>query len=209
MRRPDSIPAIIPLSLFEAMRNLDTPVDDGLDDVAQEIVVKRLGLSATVAAQIERFRAAADDGDPVPTGEVIQIFRLVSRRQDASLVFADAGRRAARYSARRSALPVRALLSASPGFVRRPLGYRSARRVSGRYLGADLRVRQRTAEVVVPVPLSIEAVPDGRACAFYGAAFGELLRLLTGFEGAMIHDECRGRGGASCHWRAARAEGYA
>ena len=47
-----SIPvaAVIPLSLLEAIRNLDTPVEDGLDERSPELVAKRLGLSSTVAA---------------------------------------------------------------------------------------------------------------------------------------------------------------
>ena len=55
-----SVPALIPLSLLEAIRNLDTPVEDGLDELAEEIVVRRLGLSATVAAQIQRYRQSAE-----------------------------------------------------------------------------------------------------------------------------------------------------
>ena len=54
-----TVPALIPLSLLEAMRNLDTPVEDGLEELAEEIVVRRLGLSPTVAAQIQRYRQAA------------------------------------------------------------------------------------------------------------------------------------------------------
>ncbi len=49
-----AIPTIIPMSLLEALRNLDTPVEDGLEELAGEIVNKRLGLSQTVAAQIAR-----------------------------------------------------------------------------------------------------------------------------------------------------------
>jgi hypothetical protein len=51
-------------------------------------------------------------------------------------------------------------------------------------------------------------MPDGGACSFYGAAFVELLRVLTGFEGAMAHDRCRGRGDDSCHWKATPVAGY-
>ena len=54
------IPAFIPLSLLEAIRNLDTPLEDGLDELSPEIVSKRLGLSPTVAAQIERYRSEAE-----------------------------------------------------------------------------------------------------------------------------------------------------
>jgi len=37
----------------------------------------------------------------------------------------------------------------------------------------------------------------------YAAAFAELLRLLVGFEGAMLHVACRATGGDRCEWRAA------
>jgi hypothetical protein len=57
-------------------------------------------------------------------------------------------------------------------------------------------------------PLSILAVPDGSACAFYGSAYGELLRCLTAFEGAMLHASCRSRGDDACVWQTAPAEVY-
>jgi hypothetical protein len=57
-------------------------------------------------------------------------------------------------------------------------------------------------------PLSILAVPDGAACAFYGSAYGELLRCLLAFEGAMLHERCRSRGDDACVWRSAAAEVY-
>ena len=43
-------PAVVPLSLLEALRNLDTPVGDGLEELAGEIVAKRFGLSGTSRA---------------------------------------------------------------------------------------------------------------------------------------------------------------
>jgi len=88
-------PAIVPLSLLEALRNLDTPVGDGLDELAGEIVAKRFGLSSTVAAQIQRYQDAHRRGLPVPADETVGVFRLVGRRPDSALVYADAGRRAA------------------------------------------------------------------------------------------------------------------
>jgi hypothetical protein len=57
-------------------------------------------------------------------------------------------------------------------------------------------------------PLSILAFPDGAACAFYGSAYGELLRALTDFEGAMVHEQCRSRGEEACVWGTAAAEVY-
>jgi len=201
-------PAIVPLSLLEALRNLDTPVGDGLEELAGEIVAKRFGLSSTVAAQIQRYQEAYRRGVMVPLDETVGVFRLVGRRPDAALVYADGGRRAARYAARGVSLPARSLMIATPGFLRRRVGAGAATRASRRIFGAMLAIRGRTAEAVIEHPLSLRALPDGQACSFYGAALAELLRVLTGFEGAMVHMRCRGRGDDTCRWQAAAAEGY-
>ena len=57
-------------------------------------------------------------------------------------------------------------------------------------------------------PLSIVALPTGEACLFYGSAYLEMLRALTGFEGALLHPHCRSRGDGDCHWHTAVAEVY-
>jgi hypothetical protein len=36
----------------------------------------------------------------------------------------------------------------------------------------------------------------------------ELLRVASGFEGAMVHERCRARGDELCVWRGALPEGY-
>jgi hypothetical protein len=72
----------------------------------------------------------------------------------------------------------------------------------------ELRSPAQGTEVRMADPLSILAVPDGAACAFYGSAYGELLRCLTAFEGAMLHERCRSRGDDACVWRSAAAEVY-
>src|SRR5437867_6310042 len=43
--------SIVPLAVLEAVRNLDTPVEDGLSEFAEELLSKRLGLSATVRSE--------------------------------------------------------------------------------------------------------------------------------------------------------------
>lgn len=203
-----SVPALIPLSLLEAIRNLDTPVEDGLEELAEEIVVRRLGLSPTVAAQIQRYRQAADKGGSVELEETISVLRLIGRRSDAPLVFADAGRRAARYAARSRARSSRTLARVSPGGMARRWALRSAARLSRRIFGGELRPRPHDVEVRMTAPLSIDALPTGEACVFYGAVYQELLRALTGFEGALIHEHCRSRGEEACVWRTAVAEVY-
>jgi hypothetical protein len=203
-----AVPAIIPLSLLEAIRNLDTPVEDGLEELAEEIVVRRLGLSPTVAAQIQRYRQAADRDVAIDQDEVVSVLRLVGRRPDAPLVFADAGRRAARYAARSGARPARTLARVSPAGVGRRIALRAAARLSRDVFGGDLRAQSQGSEVSMRDPLSILAFPDGAACAFFGSVYGELLRDLTAFEGAMLHEQCRSRGGEACVWRSAAAELY-
>ena len=47
--------SIVPLAVLEAVRNLDTPVEDGLSEFAEELLSKRLGLSATVAMQLREY----------------------------------------------------------------------------------------------------------------------------------------------------------
>jgi hypothetical protein len=202
-----TVAALIPLSLLEALRNLDTPLEDGLADLSPEIVAKRLGLSGTVAAQIERYQEGMERDEPVTRAEALGVFRLVGRRPDAALAFADAGRRAARHAARGAGSTL-ALARVAPAGFGRSLGLRSARKVAARRFEAEVRAAGAAIEARMPSPLSIEALPDGSACIYFGALFAELLRCLGGFEGAMTHDRCRARGDQLCAWRWAAAEGY-
>ena len=124
----------------------------------------------------------------------------MGRRQDAPLVFADAGRRAARYAARRVA--TEALARVSPNVLGRRLAARAAGRGAREVFDAELSFTGGLAEAKVVGGVAVEAWPGGEACAFHDAAFAELLRILTGFEGIMRHVECRARGAAACVWRA-------
>lgn len=201
-----SVHAIIPLSLLEAIRNLDTPVEDGLEELAGEMVSKRLGLSPTVAAQIARYSEAARKDGRVPGDEALSVFRLVDRRPDAALIFADGGRRAARHGLKAGS--VRSLVASAPGFVGRAVGIRRAASAARRILGAELRMHGAVAAAKVESPLSAQVALSGKGCAFYGAAFGELLRYQIGFEGVMIHERCRSRGDTVCEWRGTHTGGY-
>src|SRR6185295_17267526 len=122
-----------------------TPLDDGLAaELASETIAKRLGLSTTVAAQIERYREMAERRDPVSVEEVVQVFRLVGRRPDATLVYADAGRRAARYAVRGKGRPLGAVGGVLPRGVRRKMGIERARKLAQRVFLVDLVVDPST-----------------------------------------------------------------
>jgi hypothetical protein len=183
--------SIVPLAVLEAVKNLDTPVEDGLTEFADELLVKRLGLSPTVQMQLDEFEQLVRKDARVEPAHVEALLRLVGRRPDADLVFADAGRRAARRAVKRMS------------GVTRLFGHVAARRAARAVLGAELGFDHRLPIARVSDPIAIQATPDGAACAFYGAGLVELLRLLVGYEGAMLHVTCRARGGSGCEWRAA------
>lgn len=199
--------AIIPLSLLQAVRNLDTPLDDGLAELPAETVTRRLGMSTTVAAQIERYREAADENRPVPAEDIVQIFRLVGRRPDAPLVYSDAGRRAARLAARRER-PSRTAGWVLPRGVRRRMGERRAARIGSRIFGLTVDRDAPGIGLRLTESLATVAGATGPGCYFYSALLGELLRVTAGFEGAMVHERCFARGDQACQWRTAEAEGW-
>jgi predicted hydrocarbon binding protein len=140
--------------------------------------------------QLTEFEELVRKDARVDDAHVEALLRLVGRRPDADLVFADAGRRAARRAVKR--------MSA----ISRIFGHAAARRASRAVLGAELAWDQRMPVARVSDPIAIQATPDGAACGFYGAGLVELLRLLVGYEGAMVHVACRARGGTGCEWRA-------
>ena len=191
--------SIVPLAVLEAVKNLDTPVEDGLSEFAEELLSKRLGLSPTVAMQLREYEGMVRRDAPADQAHVEALLRLVGRRPDADLVFADAGRRAARRAVRRLFPLTRLAARATPSVF----GYLAARRAARAVLAAELRRESHVLVARVADALALHATPDGAACGLYGAAFTELLRLLVGFEGAMLHVSCRATGGGQCEWRAA------
>src|SRR5258705_13815454 len=131
--------SIVPLAVLEAVKNLDTPVEDGLTEFADELLVKRLGLSTTVQMQLTEFEQLVRKDARVEPAQVEALLRLVGRRPDADLVFADAGRRAARRAVRRMSGLARLAVQQPP----RLFGHRAARRAARVVLGADLEREQR------------------------------------------------------------------
>lgn len=198
---PAASHSILPLSLLEAMRNLDSPSDEEVAEYVDELLKKRLGLSDTVAAQIGRYEDVVKRDGTVASGELEQILRLVGRRTDAALVFADGGRRAARRAMRRLAGTTQWGARSLPRALRRRIGFRGARRAALEVFDAVLARRGADAVATLEAAEAIRATPDGAACAFYAAALAELLRHLVDFEGSMDHTSCRSRGDERCEWR--------
>ena len=187
------------MTILEAIQHLDAPTHDGLEEFHYELAVKRLGMSDTVAAQIERFLRLADRGRRVEAEEAAALFRLAGRRNDAGLVFADAGRQAGRRAMRSTAGSGALGLRGMPGFARNGLGFAIARRAA-RIFDAILDRTEGLTFAVIPDPPSALTTPHAVGCGFYGSAIAAILRDLTDFDGAMFHVKCRSRGDAECRW---------
>ncbi len=192
----DVLPVLVPLSLLEAIRNLDTPIEDGLGELQPEHASKRLGLSSTVAAQISRYTEQAQRGEPLPRAEVASVLRLVGRRADAPLVLANAGRRRARRAVGGDSAPARRPRN---GMSRR-LAERRARTLGRETFGVSVEFPERLPVAQADEPVTIEAWPDGSACELFAAGLAELSRLVLGLEGVMRHVNCRARGDGTCRW---------
>lgn len=196
------VPAALPLSLLEAMRALDVPRPDALDETHGELAAKRFGLSRTVEAEIARLERLTRREDAVPGQEFAALQRLVARRPDAALVFSEAGRRAARRAVKDLAASARLARRLAPGGAGTWLGLRLARGIARTTFGVQLDASAHPARATLDGPLAAVSDP-GPACSFIGSALAELLRRLTSFDGAMLHVTCRSRGAASCAWTAA------
>ena len=204
---PTQTSAIVPLAVLQAVRTIDQQGPERILQFNEDLVPKRLGMNPTVMAQIERYRALALRNDVVGLEEVVQLFRLVGRRADAGLAFSQGGRLAARHALHQMPAAVRIAHKIGPQRVRHRLGLSAATRLAAKVFGATMSFEGEDGVVVVAHPVTTEATPEGVGCSFYAAAMAELLRSLTNFDGAMLHDVCMARGDECCRWHTGYNQG--
>ena len=72
-----TVDALLPLSLLEAVRNVDTPNDDPEAELVDELRNKRFGLSETVYTQIRRHAEAVRKGRRTAQEETVALARLI------------------------------------------------------------------------------------------------------------------------------------
>lgn len=199
---PDTVDALLPLSFLEAVRNVDTPVEDFEAELVGELRNKRLGLSDTVYNQIKRFTEAVRRGQRTSFDEAVGLARLLGRRPDAEAVFRAAGRQLAAEAYRTLGGVSRRLMLLLPSLLSRPIALRKVRRLAARYL--DGRISRVGANVLLEVPGSVtaDAAPRSIGCTYYEASLKELLRLTVNAGGAVDHVRCSSRGEGTCQWRA-------
>ncbi len=197
-----TVDALFPLSLLEAVRNVDTPSDEVDAEYVDELRNKRLGLSNTIYAQIKRHTEAARRGQRTGQDEAIALAKLIGRRPDAEAVFRGGGRYLARQSYGTISLITRKMMRLLPSAMARPLAFRHARKIASRYLGGNVRRVGSHLMVDVPRSITMGTAPGTLGCTFYESALRELFLCLIGSIGAVEHVRCAGRGEGSCEWRA-------
>src|SRR5204862_172036 len=186
-----------------------------------ELVPGAVGLEHRLLDEVVGFRRIAGQaqGDAVQAVEVHKGFALearplvglgrgagrwrrrglVGRRPDADLVFADAGRRAARRAVRRLVVLTRLAARTGP----RALGYVAARRAARAVFAGDLRRESHIPVARVGDALAVQATPDGAACALYGAGSPGLLPLPVASEGPSLPSPAQRPAAGRAKWRRA------
>jgi hypothetical protein len=196
-----TVDALLPLSLLEAVRDVDTPEE--LDsEFVDELRNKRLGLSDTVYLQIKRYADAVRKKQRTAHDEAVALARLIGRRPDAESVFRAAGRYLAREAYKTINPFTRKLMRVLPSVIARPIALRRTRSIAARY--ANGAVRRVGGYVLLEVPRSVtlNTAPGSIGCSYYEAMLRELLGLLVGGVGSVDHVHCAGRDEGTCEWRA-------
>jgi predicted hydrocarbon binding protein len=196
-----TVDALLPLSLLEAVRNVDTPEE--LDsEFVDELRNKRLGLSDTVYLQIKRYTDAVRKGQRVPHEESVALARLIGRRPDAEAVFRAAGKYLAREAYKTINAFTRKFLRLLPSVVARPLALRRTRRIARRYANGNVRRVGGYVLLEVPRSITLNTAPGSIGCTYYESMLREVLGLMVGGVGSVDHVHCAGRGDGTCEWRA-------
>ena len=145
-----TVDPLLPLSLLEAVRAVDTPSGEYEAEFVHELRNKRLGLSDTVFAQIKRYTDAVRRKQRPPFDEAVALATLVGRRPDAEEVFREGGRILARQAYRRISPVTRRLMLSLPSLLSRPIALRHARRITARY--AEGAIRRVGSTILLEVP---------------------------------------------------------
>ncbi len=197
-----TVDALLPLSLLEAVRDVDTPEGVLEAEFVDELRNKRFGLSDTVYTQIKRYTEAVRKNQRTAQDEAIALARLIGRRPDAEAVLRAAGRYLAHEAYHTVPGVTRFFVRVLPSFIARPMALRRVRRLAQRYLNANLRRVGTYVLLEVPRSVTLGVAPGSTGCMFYEATLRELMRLLVGATGAVEHTRCAGRAEGACEWRA-------
>jgi predicted hydrocarbon binding protein len=197
-----TVNARIPLSLLEAIRRIDTPMDPTETEYVTELRNKRLGLSDTVYTQIRRYNDAMKRGQRIPFAEAEGLGTLIGRRPDAATLFHNAGEILAQTIYESISATTRGTIRTLPGFMSRPLALKQIKDVSGKFFEGTLERTGSFLTLRVPDSVTVNGAPRSVGCVFYETAFRDLLKMLIDSGEQVDHVHCAQRGEGACEWRA-------
>lgn len=197
-----TVDALLPLSFLEAVRFVDSPVEDFEAELVGDLRNKRLGLSDTVYRQIRRFTDAVKRRQRMSHDEAVALATLIGRRPDAEAVFRAAGRYLAREAYQTISPLTRRFLLVLPAILTRPIALRHTRALALRFFNG--RVSRVGSSIYLEVTRSVTSgtAPRSVGCTYYEAGLKEMLRLMVNSVGGVEHVRCSTRGEGSCTWRA-------
>lgn len=197
----DSVHALLPLSLLEAVRTVDRPAENYETEYVPELRNKRLGLSDTVYTQIRRYTDAAKRDQRISRDEAAGLARLLARRPDAEAVFRAAGRHLARASFVTLSGLTRNVLVSFPGLLTRPVALRRLRHLAELFLGGSVRRVGGFVFLEIGDAVAADTEDERGGAVFYEAALREYAALLLGASGA-VELTRSGTRGSPYEWRA-------
>lgn len=195
------VPAGFALALLASLRDVDTPNDpEALAESHLPLnLQRRLGLSSVIGEQIRRYERRGSD--PVSAAEFAGLFELISRRPDASRIFAEAGERIARHELQGRKLGARVGLRVLPQGMRQRRAWNRVRRIA-RDLSPQARVRVegKPRILVIEHGLPARAAEGGVGCAVLAGAIRKVFSEYRAGDIRVVHSECEGRAEGHCSW---------
>ncbi len=193
VQRP-KVSAQVALSLLEAIRAVDAPVEVIEDEVFEATMPRKLGLSRVVHRQIEHYKQRVRKGNQLSATELEEFFSLVTKRPDSDRIFVEMGTRLADVEARIRGrwLPRSARLV----LVKRVLE-KGMRRLFGQQVGGFVS-GPFTLEVAAS-PL-VQLDPGGDACGLITGLCQRALRRGVGGGLVVVQQLCETRGERCCRW---------
>lgn len=189
------------LVLLESLRSADLPDEESLEHLDLPEEPRRLGLSAAVVEQIQRYGQLRGRRDALPTREVASLFELISRRPDAGAVFGEAGRRLARRELGEPVLRSRLSSLTLPRSARYRLALRRVKRLA-RQVSPDgeVRVERKPPRLSVRGSLPARAASGSAGCALLRGAMEAVLDAYRAGDVEVEHRRCEARDDARCIW---------
>jgi hypothetical protein len=200
LRRVD---ARLPLTLLQAMQQLDSPPDLMPDERYSSSFPVRLGRSTVIEEQVRQFRRRARLRRRVKEEEVEALLELISRRRDAAAIFTAAGQQMAGLHLAGLRGRVRRVSRFLPRPLRQRAAVRALRTANSAFLVAsDLAVQREPLEIRATDALTARVTGAGVACQIYASLASSLLDRMAATPAGFVHPECQGRGDPRCVWRA-------